>query len=230
MPNTLERSVRARAGIPSAAAASTASSMRMIPSTIEYSLCNRRWMNDGDMRLFYSLARACVPPPAGKNLRKGIRHIGSVHPRDAPAAALELGEHAAPAEQVQRAHGHERAALLQPRLHALRHAHVALVEQPLREALARALRLGVAAPEILADAPQPGEIAREVGLDHAVDHARQLLVGRDRPLEQDDLVGIRHALEQGDLLVQALQLVHRLALLAGRAGEHEIEDLGGVLR
>ncbi|MNC94957.1 hypothetical protein D3C83_119530 [compost metagenome] len=50
----MERSVSASAGMPSSAAASTASSMRTMPSTIEYSLCNRRWMNDGaGMRLFY---------------------------------------------------------------------------------------------------------------------------------------------------------------------------------
>ena len=37
----------ASAGMPSAAAAATASSMRTVPSTIEYSLCRRRWTNDG---------------------------------------------------------------------------------------------------------------------------------------------------------------------------------------
>ena len=43
MPNTLPRSVSASAGMRSAAAAATASSRRTIPSTIEYSLCRRRW-------------------------------------------------------------------------------------------------------------------------------------------------------------------------------------------
>ena len=47
MPKTLARSVSASAGMRSAAAASTASSMRTMPSTIEYSLCRRRWMNSG---------------------------------------------------------------------------------------------------------------------------------------------------------------------------------------
>ena len=37
----------ASAGMPSAAAAATASSMRSVPSTTEYSLCSRRWTNDG---------------------------------------------------------------------------------------------------------------------------------------------------------------------------------------
>src|SRR5712691_6329485 len=43
MPKTLARSVIASAGMPSAAARSTASSMRTIPSVIEYSLWSRRW-------------------------------------------------------------------------------------------------------------------------------------------------------------------------------------------
>src|SRR5712691_12895660 len=47
MPKTLARSVIARAGMPSAAARSTASSMRTIPSVIEYSLWSRRWTKAG---------------------------------------------------------------------------------------------------------------------------------------------------------------------------------------
>src|SRR3982074_113383 len=43
MPNTLERSVSASAGMRSAAAAATASSRRTVPPTIQYSLCRRRW-------------------------------------------------------------------------------------------------------------------------------------------------------------------------------------------
>src|SRR5712691_12192053 len=43
MPKTLARSVIARAGMPSAAARSTTSSMRTIPSVIENSLWSRRW-------------------------------------------------------------------------------------------------------------------------------------------------------------------------------------------
>src|SRR5687767_12691809 len=63
--------------MPSAAAASTASSMRTMPSTIEYSLWSRRWMNDGaGIDLFYALpvlfligfhainARNCTPAPS----------------------------------------------------------------------------------------------------------------------------------------------------------------------
>ena len=39
----------ARAGMPSAAAFATASSMRTIPSVIEYSVCSLRWTKDGDV-------------------------------------------------------------------------------------------------------------------------------------------------------------------------------------
>ena len=46
-PKRLPASVIARAGMPSAAAASTAPSTRAIPSTIEYSVCRRRWTKRG---------------------------------------------------------------------------------------------------------------------------------------------------------------------------------------
>src|SRR5258706_12085847 len=42
-----DASVMASAGIPSAAAAATASSTRAIPSTTEYSVCRRRWTKRG---------------------------------------------------------------------------------------------------------------------------------------------------------------------------------------
>src|SRR5258706_15607791 len=47
MPNTLARSVMASAGMPSAAARATPSSMRTIPSLTENSLCSRRWTKAG---------------------------------------------------------------------------------------------------------------------------------------------------------------------------------------
>src|SRR6266571_500262 len=47
MPKTLARSVIARAGMPSAAARATASSMRTIPSVMENSLWSRRWTKAG---------------------------------------------------------------------------------------------------------------------------------------------------------------------------------------
>src|SRR6476646_7215762 len=47
MPKTLARSVIASAGMPSAAARSTASSMRTMPSVIENSLWSRRWTKAG---------------------------------------------------------------------------------------------------------------------------------------------------------------------------------------
>src|SRR5258705_7200996 len=46
-PKRFEASVIASAGMPSAAAAATASSTRAIPSTIEYSVWRRRWMKRG---------------------------------------------------------------------------------------------------------------------------------------------------------------------------------------
>ena len=46
-PKALDRSVIASAGMPSAAAALTASSIRIVPSTTENSLCRRRWTNEG---------------------------------------------------------------------------------------------------------------------------------------------------------------------------------------
>src|SRR5260221_13616500 len=49
MPKRLDRSVSASAGMPSAAAAATASSIRAIPSTIEYSVCRGRWTIVGCM-------------------------------------------------------------------------------------------------------------------------------------------------------------------------------------
>jgi hypothetical protein len=54
-PNRLPASVIASAGMPSAAAAPTASSTRAIPSAMEYSVCRRRWTKRGaDMlRRFY---------------------------------------------------------------------------------------------------------------------------------------------------------------------------------
>src|SRR6266853_3691491 len=47
MPKTLARSVIAKAGIPSAAARATASSMRTMPSVMENSLWSRRWTKAG---------------------------------------------------------------------------------------------------------------------------------------------------------------------------------------
>jgi hypothetical protein len=44
----LDRSVKANAGIASLLAAATASPMRTMPSAMEYSLCRRRWINEGD--------------------------------------------------------------------------------------------------------------------------------------------------------------------------------------
>src|SRR6185503_14348717 len=46
-PKRFEASVIASAGMPSAAAAATASSTRAMPSTIEYSVCRRRWTKRG---------------------------------------------------------------------------------------------------------------------------------------------------------------------------------------
>ena len=57
MPKRLERSVSASAGMLSDTAFATASSTRTMPSTMEYSLCKRRWTKLGefDMTCRWSL-------------------------------------------------------------------------------------------------------------------------------------------------------------------------------
>src|SRR5277367_2054796 len=50
MPNRLERSVSANAGMESAAAAATAASMRTTLSVTEYSECRRRWTKAGGLQ------------------------------------------------------------------------------------------------------------------------------------------------------------------------------------
>src|SRR5438477_147280 len=61
MPNTFDRSVSASAGILSAAAAATPSSIRTMPSTMEYSLCRRRCTN---RTLQTEPGAPGAPPPA----------------------------------------------------------------------------------------------------------------------------------------------------------------------
>src|SRR6266581_2443310 len=64
MPKTLARSVIARAGMPSAAARATASSMRTIPSVIENSLWSRRWTKAGLGIGLRGTGEAKILPPA----------------------------------------------------------------------------------------------------------------------------------------------------------------------
>src|SRR2546429_5310668 len=64
MPKTLARSVIARAGMPSAAARATASSMRTIPSVMENSLWSRRWTKAGFGIGFRGTGDAKILPPA----------------------------------------------------------------------------------------------------------------------------------------------------------------------
>src|SRR5881397_4105329 len=64
MPKTLARSVIAKAGMPSAAARATASSMRTIPSVIENSLWSRRWTKAGFGIGLRGTGEAKILPPA----------------------------------------------------------------------------------------------------------------------------------------------------------------------
>src|SRR5258706_1497413 len=81
MPKTLARSVIAKAGIPSAAARATASSMRTIPSVIENSLWSRRWTKAGFGIGLRGTGQAKILPPAPA-------------PHDADLTAIEKLRHA----------------------------------------------------------------------------------------------------------------------------------------
>src|SRR5258708_2542905 len=90
MPKTLARSVIARAGMPSAAARATASSMRTIPSVMANSLWSRRWTKAGFGIGLRGADEAKILPPAPsgddanltavENLRHALRSAeGVVH-------------------------------------------------------------------------------------------------------------------------------------------------------
>src|SRR5260221_6283220 len=92
MPKTLARSVIARAGMPSAAARATASSMRTIPSVMENSLWSRRWTKAGfgiGLR-GADEAKNLPPAPSGddanltavENLRHALRSAEGVGHRE----------------------------------------------------------------------------------------------------------------------------------------------------
>src|SRR2546429_5662741 len=81
MPKTLARSVIARAGMPSAAARATASSMRTIPSVMENSLWSRRWTKAGFGIGFRETGEVKILPPAPS-------------PHDANLTAIEKLRHA----------------------------------------------------------------------------------------------------------------------------------------
>src|SRR3954462_10378841 len=63
-PKRFARSVTASAGMPSAAAAATASSTRAISSTTEYSVCRRRWTKRGEVMPSEARNRAPILPAA----------------------------------------------------------------------------------------------------------------------------------------------------------------------
>src|SRR5262245_29588302 len=107
MPNTLARSVIARAGIPSAAARSTASSMRTIPSVMENSLWSRRWTKAGcgiagtrrreNFTTRAAPAGRAWPParsvnlrPAGGRKAQGKRGLGAGLASHADPAAVQV--------------------------------------------------------------------------------------------------------------------------------------------
>src|SRR5882672_3440685 len=81
MPKTLARSVIARAGMPSAAARATASSMRTIPSVMENSLWSRRWTKAGFGIGLRETDEAKILPPAPS-------------PHDSNLTAIENSVHA----------------------------------------------------------------------------------------------------------------------------------------
>src|SRR5262245_48059843 len=100
----------------------------------------------------------------------------SMNPRDAPAAALELGEHAPVAVKVQSTYGHKGATFLQPGVHALGQADIALIEQPSRNKTIEALQFRAAASHFLAHARHGREITSEISRDHRTYQARHVLV------------------------------------------------------
>src|SRR6266487_1059319 len=81
MPKTLARSVIAKAGIPSAAARATASSMRTMPSVMENSLWSRRWTKAGFGIGLRGTGEAKILPPA-------------LAPHDANLTAIQNSGHA----------------------------------------------------------------------------------------------------------------------------------------
>src|SRR5260370_2371861 len=95
MPKTLERSVSGSAGIESAFAAATAPSSRAMPSTIEYSLCRRRWMNFGCMG---GILRPQFQPSISIRLQDDC---SPVHPTKAKAALITEGAEDAEEGQAQ---------------------------------------------------------------------------------------------------------------------------------
>src|SRR6185295_6768806 len=83
MPNTLLASVSASAGMPSAFAIATASSMRTIPSVTEYSLCILRWTKRG---AGMGVAKSLPSPDArlvavcivrGRDLHRALADLGA---------------------------------------------------------------------------------------------------------------------------------------------------------
>src|SRR6267143_4663453 len=94
MPKTLARSVIAKAGIPSAAARATASSMRTIPSVMENSLWSRRWTKAGFGIGLRGTGEAKILPPApaphDANLTafKKLRHASRSNERVRPPRGI----------------------------------------------------------------------------------------------------------------------------------------------
>src|SRR2546426_970147 len=92
MPKTLARSVIAKAGMPSAAARATASSIRTIPSVMENSLWSRRWTKAGFGIGLRGTGEAKILPPAPaphdanltatKKLRHAPRSMRESSPRE----------------------------------------------------------------------------------------------------------------------------------------------------
>src|SRR5262245_24360592 len=92
MPKTLARSVIASAGMPSAAARSTASSMRTMPSVKETPLWSRRWTKAGFGMAGNPRAGKFYHPRLARGSRRaGRREPGALGPAGGREAQRERG-------------------------------------------------------------------------------------------------------------------------------------------
>src|SRR3954465_6343318 len=79
--------------MPSAAAAATASSTRAMPSTIEYSVCRRRWTKRGDVMPWEARVRAPILPAAlGEKSPENIAAFRGQHAALERAVVVEGGQ------------------------------------------------------------------------------------------------------------------------------------------
>src|SRR5213078_4781294 len=208
MPKTLARSVIARAGMPSAAARATASSMRTIPSVMENSLWSRRWTKAGFGIGLRGTGDAKILPPAPATYDPNLTASRLTLPRIAAPELGVVGRGKAESESRE-----------QPRLAP--YADPAAVQLGDRlhdgEAQARARR------RFLARAARPIE---------AVEDARQVLRRDPRSgidhLDLGRAVAARHRLH-GDRAVRAAVAQRVGQEISHRAVEHQLVRPGARL-